>query len=77
VTDRLRRAFSELLNWLNGIGSILLVYALANPTAASDLMNQLPEKFKTPVALAAPAAWFCVVQFAKVRALKRGPGNAP
>lgn len=72
-----RRIASDLLNWLNGLGSVLLAYALVNPSAASDLLNLLPEKLKTPAALMAPALWFMLVQFAKARALKKAVASAP
>ena len=75
MIERARRIAADLLNWLNGLGSVLLIYALNNPTAASDLMNQLPERLKTPVALMAPVLWFVVVQYAKMLAIKKGPGS--
>jgi hypothetical protein len=68
---RLRRILSDLLNWLNGLGSVVLAYALLNPSAGSDLINLLPDKLKTPVALMIPALWFGVVQYAKVKAIKK------
>ena len=73
---RLRKFASDLLTWLNSIGSIVLAYALLNPSAGSDLLSLLPDKLKTPAALAIPALWFGVVQFAKVRAIKKGVGIA-
>ena len=74
--SRVRRALADLLNWLNGIGSVVLAYAMLNPTAASDFLNVLPDKLKTPVALMLPAIWFVVVQYAKARAVAKGASNA-
>lgn len=71
MISRVREYWSYLINKLNALGSILLAYALLNPTAASDLLNLLPPKLKTPFALAIPALWFCLVQYAKVKALKK------
>ena len=71
MIQRLRTAWSFLLTKLNAIGSILLAYALLNPTAASDLINLLPPKLKTPVALGAPCLWFMLVQWAKVKAMRK------
>lgn len=77
MKDRLRHVLSDVLNWLNGIGSVLLAYALMNPTAASDLVNILPANLRTPAALAAPAAWFVFVQYAKARSLKKVVATPP
>lgn len=73
----MKRVLSDLLNWLNGIGSIVLAYALLNPTAGSDLIALLPDKLKTPVALMVPTLWFGVVQYGKMRALKKAGDAAP
>ena len=67
----IRKALSDVLNWLNSIGSVLLAYALLNPTAGSDFLNLLPEKLKTPAALMLPTLWFCLVQYGKMRAIKK------
>lgn len=72
-----RAGWSFLLTKLNAIGSVLLAYALLNPTAANDLLNQLPPKLKIPAALAAPALWFVLVQYAKARAIKTAPPVGP
>jgi hypothetical protein len=64
-------AWGFLLTKLNALGSILLAYALLNPTAASDLLNLLPASLKVPAALAMPAAWFVLVQYAKAKAIKK------
>lgn len=67
----MRKHLTDLLNWLNGLGSVLLAYAMLNPTAGSDLINLLPANLKTPAALMLPGAWFLFVQFAKARAIKK------
>jgi hypothetical protein len=72
----IRRAISDALNWLNGVGSIVLAYALLNPNAASELINLLPAKFHTPVALMLPAAWFMLVQYAKAKAITKEKSDA-
>jgi hypothetical protein len=73
---KIKEARGFLLTKLNAIGSILLAYALLNPTAANDLLNLLPEKLKVPAALGAPAAWFVLVQYAKARAIKKAVSDA-
>jgi len=67
-----RAAWSFLVTKLNALGSILLAYALLNPDAANELLDVLPEKLRTPAALMIPAAWFLIVQYAKVRDLRKG-----
>lgn len=71
-----RRALRGLLTQLNAIGSLLLAYALANPSAVTDLMAQLPAPMKAAIPLAAPVAWFVLVQLAKAKAIKDA-GNKP
>jgi hypothetical protein len=73
---KLREGWSFLLTKLNALGSILLAYALLNPSAASELIAMLPEKLKTPVALAIPTLWFCLVQYGKMRAIKKAESAA-
>jgi hypothetical protein len=68
---RLRKFFSSLLNNLNAIGSLILAYALANPTVASELLNLLPPELKKGAVLGIPLLWFGLVQFAKARAIKK------
>lgn len=68
---RVLAALKSLHGWLNTLGSIMLAYALANPTAATELLNLLPANLKTPVVLGAPALWFCLVAYAKARAIKK------
>lgn len=70
LVARARQGWAFLLTKLNAIGSLLLAYALLNPTAATDLLSLLPPKFKMPAALAIPALWFLLVQYAKARAIK-------
>jgi hypothetical protein len=72
MIQRIRAAWGFLLTKLNALGSILLAYALLNPGAASELLNLLPANMRTGAALAIPALWFVVVQYAKVRAVKVG-----
>jgi hypothetical protein len=68
---KLRTAWSFLLTKLNALGSILLAYALLNPTAATEGLALLPPSLRTPVAMALPALWFVLVQYAKAKAIKR------
>ncbi len=67
---KLRTGWTFLLTKLNALGSILLAYALLNPAAANDLLNTLPPKLKIPASLALPAAWFMLVQYSKMKAIK-------
>ena len=69
LLHKLRTAWGFMLTKLNALGSILFAYALLNPDAASELLNLLPPSMKTPVAVALPVLWFCLVQFAKARAI--------
>lgn len=71
VFGKVKRALKSFHGWLNTLGSILLLYALNNPTAASELLGLLPPEFRTPFALATPALWFLLVSYAKARALKK------
>jgi hypothetical protein len=71
----MKRVLTDILNWLNGVGSIILAYALLNPNAAAEFLNVLPKKLQTPTALMLPAAWFIIVQFAKARSIKKGAVN--
>lgn len=68
---KVREAWSFLLTKLNALGSILLGYALLNPSAATDLLALLPAEYRTGAAIAIPALWFMLVQAAKVRDLKK------
>ena len=67
---RLRMAWSFLLTKLNALGSVLLAYALLNPTAATEGLALLPAGARTPIALALPILWFALVQYAKAKAIK-------
>lgn len=69
MIDKLKAALRDALNWLNAWGSILLAYALANPSAFAELRNLLPAAIQ-PYAPLAALGWFFVVQYAKARALK-------
>lgn len=73
MIERLREGWSYLLTKLNALGSILLAYALLNPSAASDLLNLLPPNMQTGAALAIPVLWFALVQYAKMKAIKKAP----
>jgi hypothetical protein len=66
-----RSGWAFLVTKLNALGSLALAYALLNPSAASEMLNLLPPKLKTPAALAIPALWFLLVQFAKVRDMEK------
>ncbi len=70
MIDRCRQSFRYLLTKLNALGSLLLAYAMLNPSAMSELVALLPPSLKIPAALALPALWFVIVQWAKVRAVK-------
>jgi hypothetical protein len=67
---KVRSAFTSLLNYLNLLGSVLLAYALANPSAAAALVQVLPEQYR-PYAPLIAGLWFGVVQWAKMSAIKK------
>ena len=71
ILAKIGNAIRDLLNHLNVVGSVFLAYALANPTAATELLNLLPADLKKPAVLLLPAAWFVLVQYAKGRAIKK------
>lgn len=68
--SKVKAALSSLLNYLNLLGSVLLAYALANPSAAAELVQVLPEQYR-PYAPILAGAWFFVVQWAKMSAIKK------
>jgi hypothetical protein len=67
---RVKSAVLSVFNSLNALGAIVLAYALANPTAATELVQMLPEQYR-PFAPLAALAWFIVVQVAKMSAIKK------
>jgi hypothetical protein len=67
---RVKSAVLSVFNSLNALGAIVLAYALANPTAATELVQMLPEQYR-PFAPLAALAWFVVVQVAKMSAIKK------
>ena len=68
---RIRKFLSSLLNNLNAIGSLLLAFALANPSAAAELIALFPPEMRKGAVLGIPLLWFGLVQFAKARAIKK------
>jgi hypothetical protein len=69
MIDKLRGHLGHLLTWLNYAGSILLAYALANPGAMGELVGMLPASLRS-YAPALALAWFGLVQWAKLRAVR-------
>ena len=67
---RIRSALLSLFNQLNALGSLLLAYALANPSAFSELRDMLPVALQ-PFAPFAALGWFLLVQIAKARAIQK------
>ena len=67
---KVKSALTSLLNYLNLLGSVLLAYALANPSAASEAVQVLPENWR-PYAPLFAGVWFAIVQFAKMNAIKK------
>lgn len=65
-----KQAALSLFNALNALGAIVLAYALANPQAASELVNLMPAQFK-PYAPLLAVGWFALVQLAKMSAIKK------
>ncbi len=70
LTERIRAALSSAFNYLNASGSLLLAYALANPSAFAELRGLLPVSLQ-PYAPLAALGWFFMVQVAKARAIAR------
>jgi hypothetical protein len=71
LIQRARDGWAFLLTKLNALGSVLLAYALLNPSAATELLNLLPANMRTGAALVIPLGWFLLVQYAKARAIKK------
>lgn len=69
LISRARVAWSYLLTKLNAVSSIVLAYALANPSALSELKAQLPPELQAALPLAG-LAWFALIQVAKAKAIK-------
>jgi len=73
--SRFRRAIKSLHGWLNAIGSLLLAYALANPSAFAEARALLPAPIQ-PYAPALALGWFLLVQAAKMSAIKKAQEKA-
>jgi hypothetical protein len=70
LLGKIKAALTSALNYLNLLGSVVFAYALANPSAATELVMLLPESLR-PYAPVAAVGWFIVVQIAKMRAIKK------
>jgi hypothetical protein len=70
LTERIRAALTSAFNYLNAAGSLLLAYALANPSAFAELRGLLPASLQ-PYAPVAALLWFALVQIAKARAIQK------
>lgn len=70
LLGKIKAAFTSLLNYLNLLGSVLLAYALANPSAFGEVRDMLPEGVQ-PYAPLLALGWFAVVQIAKMNAIKK------
>jgi hypothetical protein len=70
IAAKVKAAIFSILNQLNVLGSILLAYALANPTAFAELKGMLPASVQ-PYAPLGALLWFGVVQLAKMSAIKK------
>lgn len=63
--QRLNRIRREFVSWLNGIGAVIALYALANPVVSDKLLGFIPEDYREIAAIALPVAWFWLVQKGK------------
>lgn len=70
LLGKVRSALTSLLNYLNVLGSVLLAYALANPSAFGEVRDMLPGGVQ-PYAPLLALGWFAVVQIAKMNAIKK------
>lgn len=70
MIQKARDGWAFLLTKLNMLGSLLLAYALANPSAVTELIALLPPSLRV-WAPAAAIAWFVLVQVAKASAIKK------
>lgn len=64
--QRLRYTWKQVVTWLNGIGSLVALYALQNPVISDKLLGFIPAgHYRDIAAVALPVAWFWVVQKGK------------
>lgn len=60
-----RAMFTQAVSWLNGIGLVLMLYILQNPTAPAELIEVVPIGFQPVAKVLLPFVWFAMVQRAK------------
>jgi pheromone shutdown protein TraB len=70
LLKRARAAWSFLLTKLNAIGSLLLGFALLYPGVIGEL-KELAPAWLQPFVPGLAVGWFMLVQYAKMRALKK------
>lgn len=72
---RVRQAYREIITWLNSIGALLALYALANPSSVQQFISAVPEPYRQIAAIALPIGWFWLVQKGKEIDKKRNAGT--
>lgn len=74
----LRTAFHSIFAWLNGLGALILGFALVNPDARSlfsGALDSLPEPWRTFAGIVVAFTWFTIVQAAQRREVKKASGQ--
>lgn len=69
-----RTVARSLFAWLNGLGALILGFALVNPDARalfSNALDLLPEPWRTVAGVALSLGWFAIVQAAQRREVKK------
>jgi hypothetical protein len=75
---RLRTAAKSLFAWLNGLGALLLGFALVNPDARalfSGAIDSVPEPWRTFVGVLVSLGWFALVRDAQRREIKKAAAS--
>jgi hypothetical protein len=74
LLGRVRAAYRSILTWLNSIGVLIALYALANPQSVQQIIDAIPQPYRQIAAIALPVAWFWLVQKGKAIDAKRQAG---
>lgn len=66
LIQRIRRAYSSVITWLNSIGLMLMLYIAANPNGYEEALSFLPDGTVRDIAkFVLPFLWFVVIQKGK------------
>lgn len=66
-----RAMLTQAVAWLNGLGLVMLLYILQNPTAPAELIDLVPVGLQPIARVVLPFIWFSLVQRAKTFDAKR------